>query len=81
MVKSFIQRFIAIKITDGTTIKIAKTMVEVNCSRLKIRTLNSIEKTGDAATIGTTVVISPFSNAVFKNKIAVLITRPDSTNQ
>ena len=71
----------AIKMTDGTTIKTAMTMLDDRCSRLKTRMLSNIEKIGDAATMGTTVVIFPVSNAVFNDKIAALITMPDKTNQ
>ena len=44
MVKSSIYRFIAIKTPDDTAIKTADTMVEFNCSRLKIRMLNRIKR-------------------------------------
>ena len=70
-------RFNAIKITEGTTIKTAKTTLDVKHSRLKIRMLSNIENISDAATISTTAVIFLVSKAVLKDMIAVLMTMPD----
>ena len=56
----------AIKITEGTTKKTAKTTLDVKHSRLKIRMLSNIKNISDAATIGTTAVIFPLARLCLK---------------